>query len=120
MNEQKADVNENIIYMPHVFDIVLFSVVDPGQQLNQLMQSTMKAASHGLQHLFRTTKDVIKTLQAETVSVWAFVSAAACCIAGLCLWLCFASVGRYSGTHFINHRDEACLLRIKSQLGSLL
>ena len=104
--------------MHHVFDIVLFSVVDPGQQLNQLVQSTMKAASHGLQHLFQTTKDVIKTLQAETVSIWALVSAAACCIAGLCLWLCFA--GCYSGKHFINHRDEVCLLRIKVSLDHCL
>ncbi|KAK7111984.1 microtubule-associated protein futsch-like [Littorina saxatilis] len=41
-------------------------VIDPGQHLNQLMQSTMKAASDGLQHLYKTTKDVFKTLQAET------------------------------------------------------
>ena len=47
---------------------VLFSVADPGQQLNQLMQSTVKAASSGLQHLYQTTKDVIKTLQADAVS----------------------------------------------------
>ena len=54
--------------MHFTFDTVLSSVVDPGQQLNQLVQNTVKAATSGLQHIFQTTKDVIKTLQAESVS----------------------------------------------------
>ena len=103
--------------MRHVFDIVLFSVVDPGQQLNQLMQSTMKAASHGLQHLFQTTKDVIKTLQAETVSIWALVSAAVLqgSVCGCALHLLAVTV---ANTSLTTETKYACA--DKSQLGSLL